>query len=336
MRDPGDILLFALSAWRNVSWASWKRAFDAVQREAGATPLADAPLERSRYLALTTLDQLGHVDADFSDAARIFVAPPVLALLPLPGYPRAVACGSRSPQTAAALRAACQELGASTTTTSLSAIVPYAPARIEVQAESPEILKRLADSAGVHISDVPPAWALSAFSGAVDDYLAALSWTSEREINWPRSDFDPVRLSFGHPLEGVAETRLSSYRDPTTARRVFRLWRGARSAECEPDWGRYAVLRWRGRSVLAYDDEAFVAAAPWGAPLPPLFARALSLCAGKPPLPVEPGAAEDCGLPRRGFNLYVGVPPDVLGAVAAKVGQSAVRFRLRGGKGALI
>ena len=59
------------------------------------------------------LDALGHCDSIFDSAGEgiVYVGPPTLAALPIPGLPRAVVCGSRSPDTLALLLRARTQAG---------------------------------------------------------------------------------------------------------------------------------------------------------------------------------------------------------------------------------
>ena len=92
---PGDRLLYALSAKREMGWAAFKRTFELLC--AGGLSGEDLDSIRfARYETARTLDALGHVELDFGSNARLYIARPTLSLLPRSGLPVAVLSGARS------------------------------------------------------------------------------------------------------------------------------------------------------------------------------------------------------------------------------------------------
>ena len=65
--DGGDILLYSLSAWRETSWATFKRCFDEVHRR--HVVMSNREEQEAafyyRWRALRLLSSLGHVDVRF-------------------------------------------------------------------------------------------------------------------------------------------------------------------------------------------------------------------------------------------------------------------------------
>jgi len=311
--DGGDLLLYAVSARRDVQWPAFRNAADALLTlDSSITP----DMRRARSLAASMGDALGHWDVLAGDGAtaRICIAPPSLACLPWPGLPRAVLCGSRSPDTLTAVAAA----AASTeVTVRLRHIHPYAPARIEVTARTDAELASFADRLGVHHDPEPTAWLLASLSCSASEYVETLDWLPESELNWPCREFDPDRLAFGAfgqlprgPRDPV-QPRLLSYEHPAGWARRDRLTWAGKTAEVDRSWGRYLVLAAAGRRVLRVDKRHGIVGVPRQLPLPKLLARALTLSSGEPP-------RADQG-PGLGEHVYWGVPAAISDAVANKL-----------------
>jgi hypothetical protein len=95
----GDQVLFVLSARGELTWSEFRAVFDRLAAPRVMSLLDErAPDARLGLAAL--LDELGHCDSHRSDyGSSLLVARPLLARLPAPGLPRAVLCGSRSPET---------------------------------------------------------------------------------------------------------------------------------------------------------------------------------------------------------------------------------------------
>lgn len=333
MHDFGDTLLFALSAWKEASWATFKKAFDEIfSRSLVGENFGDPEAIRyERGRAARLLGALGHCETQFAGGqGRLYVAPPVLVALPSPGLPRAVLCGARSPGTAPALRRASAGVRHATRieVTSQSSRFPYAPSRVQAEGVTHESLRQLASIMGVSYVSLPSAWTIAQFSGGVGEYCEALDWSPLQELTWERADFDTGLLKFSPPSEESEGMRLSRYQDPVRLRFLYRLYKDGLGAEVDVDWGRYALLREANVSAVAYDGSTAEVAVPQSVPLPPLLARACALCTGYAPRTV-PRSAASSDLPGRSkLTVYGGVPPDVLATVAAKAGQAAKVGRL--------
>lgn len=323
MYDNGDILLYALSAWRDTPWARFKKSFDEVHRRHARAAQHEERQSATvhRWRAIRTLVSLGHVDVRVQDGAiNLVVAPPVLAATPGFGARTAILCGARSPGIVASLRKAASWAGALTTTVPQSRVNPYAPCRIEVQASSGDVLQAVAERAEVYYPCHPPARSIAAISASLREYLNRLLWSAGEELNWKREDFDIDRLRFGPPIAATLDIRLSRYQDPVTSLWRYRLWHGDKSAEVAPDWGRYAALEAYSRQVIEYDAKEKTIHVPLGAPLPPLLTRALGLCSGYAPGVTTRSSETSRGLPWRS-ETFKNVPASVFKVIARKAGQ---------------
>lgn len=324
MYEIGDALLFTLSAWRRCTWAQYRRAFDDLHARslAAGRTLTGEQDPAIRGHAARLMESLAHLDVVFDAGGDgIFITPSVLSQLPGTGLPRAVLCGSRSPETLGALQRAASLAGRSVKVLAerQAAFSVLAPARVEIQARSESLLAQLAADVGVAYEQVPPAWSLSSLMGSVEELLDSLTWSERPDLTWPRTDFDPAQLRFAGRRDSGALI-LARYQDPVRGQPRFWLWRGEESAEIDdPAWGRYAVLAADGREVLQYDAMSGELVVPAGARLPRLISRAVTLCSGYAPgetLRERPGE----GPPRR-CHAYRRVPRDVYDVLAGKMGQ---------------
>ena len=318
MYDDGDILLFTLSAWRQTSWPQFKRCFDEIQRKRPASGRHDMTENASghRWRALRDLSALGHIDLQINESGMwVFAAPPVLAALPGFGNPTAVLCGGRSPSLIRELETAAAATGLELTIDSQSAASPYAPARVEVQANDSAGIHSLAHDVDISYLDVPPARLLARVSVSLAEHQRQLTWSNEPELNWRREDFDTDRLQFQPPGKALRQQRLSRYQNPTTSIWHYRLWQGNEFAEVVLDWGRYAILSSTSRRVLEYFPERRKAIVPYGAPLPTLLARAFGLCSGYCPTETEVAQTKLLGR----CQEFHGVPPSIFNSVANKL-----------------
>ena len=322
MYSSGDILLFALSAQRQVHWRSFKKYFDEVQRTSIATGILEpgGNATAHRWQALRTLSCLGHIDIRFSpEGILIAAAPPTLATLPGIRSSRAILCGARSQTTVRKLEQAATKLGVETTVCSQSEASPYAPTRVELHSENASLIHAIAESTALRYLEVPPARLLAQISVSLQEYCQGLEWSEEPELNWRREDFHTGNLQF---LAGEVsqQRRLSRYQDPSTSIWRIRLWQNGKSAEIDPDWGRYAVLSQVSPRVLQYDRENREALVPYGVPLPTLLARSFGLCGGYGPELKQITRLGGASSSRR-YVMYRDVPPSIFNSVANKVEQ---------------
>lgn len=316
MASEPDQLIFALTGLRESSWSKFKLVVDAVY--VGSTAeTGDTGWGYERFAAARTLDALGHVEFTSQRQDRwLVVAPPVMAMLPVPGLPRAILCGARSGSLVQHIKEVIGTLNAS--------VEPrvrdqrgrnrFAPSVIELQSVDLTDLKRIAEHLRLRFQEVPPAWLLAELAGGMDEYDDLLEWSDEPELTWRREDFNPDRLAFTHAT-GSDAIRLSRYQHPRRPLRRYEFWQGAQHALVDPAWGRFLVLRDRGRSVLRYVHQSSTLEVEGALPLPRLLARSVTLCSG---LASKRNVAQGRS---RWIESYEAVPLDVALAVAAKVDQ---------------
>jgi len=212
VREYDDYLLFAVSAWRQMSWQNFKKVFDGLYLKYAAPGHLNGSTRQFAWRSLRVLECLGHADAAFdASQSTIAAAPAVLCRLPISGLPQAVLCGARATGTKAALEVACRGLPC---TLSLQpqpggALGAFLPARIAVESETEEALSQLASKLRIGLSAVPPAWVLLEYSGAVEEYALSCPTVQAPEIDWPRLDFHTERLQFRLPCSGTTAVRLS-------------------------------------------------------------------------------------------------------------------------------
>ncbi|MHB1953418.1 MAG: hypothetical protein ACYCOU_06675 [Sulfobacillus sp.] len=281
-----------------------------------ADPTVGMDVKQVRSVVAGLGSSLGHWDVlPDGQSASIYAAPPALARLPRPGSPTAVLCGSRSPDTLAAVTGEGGKVGVTVQWVPQDHLNPYAATRIEVSADYHESITRLADALKIRFRQEPAAWTLAHACGSIPGFIQSLSWSTEADLNWPRRDFDPERLRFV-PRATTMERDglvLSAYENPAGWARQDRLWKGNQFAIVDRDWGRYAVLADRNINILRFHHVEGTVAVPRQVPLPGIPARALGLCSGCPPR-LEAGI----GL---GFHVYTDVPEAISKIIGAKMGQ---------------
>jgi hypothetical protein len=315
-----------------MGWPTFKKAFDNLYiryllREAGT--LDSLPYYRRHTLRF--LDSLGHCDVEFNESGgRIYSASPLLVRLPTYGFPQSILCGSRTPKSLDLLTKACSAISGQikVDVQAQASTRAYVSRRVIVQAESVDALRNVAESLHISFSDNPPAWALLQLSGSVDDCIRSCEWSIRPELNWPSQDYDLERLQFISRHEPANAIRLSSYDDITRGRKVHFLWQGESCAQIDRDWGRYIALNRASYSVLIYDPRRSLLAAPSGAPLPRLIARALTLCSGLVARFVDKVSVPIRTAEQIGFDVYTDIAPDIAQLAAAKLGQPLIESSL--------
>lgn len=332
MYRNSDRLLYVISARTELTWSAFKQIFDylyTIRTCSGELGLDTLPYQRR--MTLRALDALGHCDVSFSeDGGKIFVAPPVLARLPCLGLPKAVLVGERSPETMKQLSAARSTFGQKVRfeVREHGGDLALVPPRLLIEAESINLLADLAATLRIRFEEEPPAWSLLHFSSSLHEYLAMFEWSAASELNWKRKDFDMSSLQFRTTYQADTPVRLSSYSDRVRNLQIHRLWKNEQWVLVDRDWGRYAAFRETGVNVLAYDQQRFLMAVPASAPLPRLFARALTLCSGFA-APFIPKHSVSYESPEAwGFTLFRDVPPQVAEIVASKLGQTLLPYSL--------
>ena len=323
MSRDSDQLLYVVSAKKEISWKSFKEAFDYLYTlQAISTDGERDGIKFKRFQTVRALGALGHCDVDFNgNDSKVYAAAPVLVRLPCAGFPQVILAGARSPQTIQKLSDACQSIGhhINLEVTEQPGELVLVPRRVTFQAEDVGELEAIAKSLVIPFLETPSAWSLLHFAASIDDYLATLQWSTSPELTWKRQTFDPSSLQFRPLQETDTDIRLSQYSHPSRNTQIYYLWQDGRCAEIDRDWGRYVVLKALRRNVLVYDQRRFIMAVPVGAKLPRLLERVLTLCSGYVATFVEhlPFSPEI-----RGFNLFRAIPPQIAEMTAAKLGQT--------------
>ena len=323
MSRDSDQLLYVVSAKKEMSWKSFKEAFDCLYPlQADSSDGERDGIKFKRFQTVRALGSLGHCEVDFKgNGDKVYAAPSVLVRLPCAGFPQAMLAGARSPQTIQKLSEACKSIGhhVNLEVTQQPGELVLVPKRVTVQAEDVRELEAIAKFLKIPFMETPSAWSLLHFAASIDDYLATLQWSNETELTWKCKIFDPSSLQFRSFPETDTDIRLSQYSHPVQNTQIHYLWKEGRCTKIDRDWGRYVVLKTLRRNVLVYDQRRFIMAVPVGAKLPRLLERALTLCSGYvttlvESLPFSPTI--------KGFNLFRAIPPQIAEMAAAKLGQT--------------
>lgn len=318
MYDLGDILLFALSARRQVSWQVFKRCFDEIRRIAASRESdgTSGGADSNRWHVLRGLSSLGHIDLHFGDTGiQIVVGPPTLALLPTLRSHRAILCGARSPRTIKSLVQSAIDADAEPIVSSQVCTSDFATSRFEIRADNLDSIRAIAENAGIVLMEMPPARTIAHGSTSLFDYERNLMWSTEPEVDWYREDFDSGKWRFTRTIENTPRYRLSRYRHPNTMAWHHRLWQDDKSAKVNLDWGRYSILNHSTLTNIHYLRSHAKAFVPAGAPLPILLARAFAMCSGRWPIVVDSPSINFTG---RCYE-FSGVPPSVFATVLGKL-----------------
>ncbi len=324
MLKDSDQILYVVSAKKEMSWASFKEAFDYLYTfQAASIDEERDGIKFKRFQTARALASLGHCEFDFKENGdKVYATPSVLVRLPCAGFPQAILAGARSPQTIQKLSDACKSIGnhVNLELTEQPGQLVLIPRRVAVQVEDVGELEAIANFLRIPFMETPSAWSLLHFAASLDDYLATLQWSDKPELKtWKRKTFNPSFLQFRSFQEADTDIRLSQYSHPSRNTQIHYLWKEGRCTEIDRDWGRYVVLKALQQNVLVYDQRRFIMAVPVGAKLPRLLERALTLCSGYvttfvESLPLNPEI--------RGFNLFQAIPPQIAEVTAAKLGQA--------------
>jgi hypothetical protein len=344
-----DELLYVISANKEMSWLSFKQAFNYLH-SLSKTAISDEGDDMKNKILSTVraLNSLGHCEFDFTDnnRRRVYVAPPVLIRLPSGGFPQAILAGVRTPNTIDKLRNACQSVGQhiNIDVAEQRSELILVPKRIVVQTEDISELHKIAAQLAINFIETPSSWSLLHFAASLEDSLINYQWSNEPELNWKSKTFDENILRFILSPTSIEDDsgkrkpdiRLSQYQHPYRNTKIYYLWQEERCTQVERDWGRYAVLKSAKIQVLIYDQRRFIMAVPVGAKLPQLLERALTLCSGYAPIFIEKLPLQQrtinsflskekevvTNLNVTGFNLFRDVPPQIAEMTAAKLDQT--------------
>jgi len=279
---PGDRLLYVLSEESRRGSIAWIR-FRQWVRE--AVPPAQEHENWAVRDARTALDALGHCEFDFA-GDEVWVAPPVLAQLPQRPS-AAVLCGFRVPWALQWLATVAEEYGARVSIDRQPSVL--APACWRVDAESPQLLRRVADQLGVQLQC--SASDLVRLAPSLKAVLDALTW-DQSDLPVRRREFDPQRMDFVDEQPEGLTRRLIEVDHLPRKHHYLQQAGESKAARVDRDWGRFAVLRAKRRVVCRYAGGKLLVNPR--APLPKLIARGLTLCTGLMPRRERQGLAYAC------------------------------------------
>jgi hypothetical protein len=318
----GDLLLYVITAKREMSWAVFKRVFDTLAARETAK-YENAAVARS--VVMKSLDSLGYCEVQSDgDGLRVVATPSGLVRLPT-GKSMAVLSGARSPESLDTLTLAAREFGITVESADqfgeLSDLIPH---KITISGSTDALLADYAKAVGLAFSQIPPAWSLAQLSVSLEEVIQALKWDNTPELNWPRADFDPEYNCFRGVADSRPAFRLTRYLDPI--RNTFRhyVWDGDLCSRIDADWGRYFALQRADFSVIYFDRRLNLFAAPRTVPLPRLLARSVALCSGSVAHPL----CSRLGKRNLDYVVYELVPETVAELVASKTGQDIIECRL--------
>jgi hypothetical protein len=319
--SESDRFLYVMSGKLTLSWRDFKALYDQLNL------VRQQDLKFNRFNFLRTLQSLGHCDADFSDGkGTIFVAPPTLVRLPWRGLPTAVLCGARTPTTVGKMQDVCDRLNLAIENIRVTEQAErdrLTPTRITVVAEAVGEIQALARETDIFFDTTPGSQAIMAIAASVNDYKGTLSWNTETELAWEQTTFNTKTFQF-KPEKSSQVVRFVRYTNPQRRNHFLHLlWNGDRCTEVELDFGRYMALDEDNEQVLVFDPKRHVFAHPATVPLPPLMARALTLCSGWAPCVRQFENRHDKWL------MFEMVPYSVARAIASKLGQDMIIAELK-------
>lgn len=341
--DLSTEMLHVITRKQSLSWSHFKTIFDALRARSGADPtLQRASPQHERHQLQVVLQSLGHADFEFDERRRVAVGAPTLTRLPQGGFPTAILCGARAPQTQADLEAACKKHGAALDITPAKKNV-LAPPRFKIEARLLSNLEQVARELGIAWAGAPLAWQSANWSPSLDGELqkgrailgAHLSGRRVRRFDASRCqwqaiydlDFAPQPgnfLSYSPPEGGVTEHFLV---ESEVGNEVGNEEGAAHYVPMDLNWGRYAALKKGAKRALIYEEKKCLLAVPEGAPLPATLARAAALCSGWAPelreFDLEWPARVRGELPPR-WNFYRDVPAPIAVIIGQKLGQTPI------------
>lgn len=320
MSDPFDTLLFVISKRQKLKWPVFKEIFGALYADLSKRVKNGPGLTVLRIHTMRAFQTLGHIEVVFdADGGYVCVAPPVLIRLPKTGLPEFVLCGARSPETVDNLMDAAKHTRGAVEV-EVDSRVAIGPTRVVVKANTTAPVQQIASELGIRFQLGPAAWRLATYSGSLAEYIDSRAWTYEPDLNWVRTDFNPLSLRFEQ--RRLEDKRLSRYQNRVTTLNRYFLWNSGKRAEVNLDWGRYAALNLAGVNLLFYSPQEQSFLVPASTPLPPLLNRALGLCTGTPPELVTRQFGGIHSRESSDFYKYEAVPHDIAALVAQKAGQT--------------
>lgn len=275
-----NLLLAYLSELGQGKWSQFRQALDY---------LADENQELYRSVKARQLSALGHVEFAFEGDLRWAVCEPTIAWLSRADQLKGVLCGQRSQRLLDNLAHWCERFDCQLSLASQE----EGPDVISIMAPSNDVGEQLAQKVGLK-SQSDAAERLAEILPDITSYLPLCPHEpAPRGYKTEKYDIDQLRWF------DVEEDSAPGFYRYTHYRREHRLKIDGAIWKTPPYIGIFAWLQHKKRIVFAYDPKESVLTGPANAILPPLFARAISLCSGLLP----------CF--ERGQHRYVEVPAGV-------------------------
>ena len=321
-----DMLIYAMSTRGSLNIEQFNELFRFVYFDSGGMDEGDIDIDARRQ-AIRNLDSLAYCEFDF-DRRLVFMCKPALVLLPSCGLQKALLVGARTPELVEKLKAAVKENRAKSkiqVITPPEALTPV-PSALHIYATNNDILKEIANQAGIYCDlTSPAAWNIAQMSINLDEIEGELNYERQIEPEWRKRIFSIDRLVFSGYETDQENKHLAEYRHPVTKQLYHWIWNGDNAAQVSRDWGRYMILAKYGSNILMYDDKLFKLALPVTVPLPCLLARAAALCSG-----IVPASTLSFGVktgsipPRHPLQVYSCVPPEIARLIADKLKQKLI------------
>ena len=324
----GELLLATLTAFGETCSPKYKRTFHSVF----SSPNQEIP-RNAHFPYRDALSSLGHCEIDL-EANAITVCPPVLARLPGADPRRATLVGARTSALLQDVRELPEEFEISISnqeqfvTMTDGTVKLRLPDAIILEASRWDTLRKCAERLRIdHALDQPPAWQIACAAESLDDYRKTLEWRvppalAPEETKWYDRNTLWEKLCF---TDEAPQTALLWKQDIHTRQNQYWGRQEGMAAEVSREWGRWLALTSPSRNILRYDVGARVLVVPALAPLPIMFARALTLSSGLAPKFVRLTA--DRLPPNTGHLRYVGIEKSIADIVSSKLGMQYVPYQ---------
>jgi hypothetical protein len=321
-----DTLIYAMSTRGSLKVEQFNELFRFVHFHSDGMDEGDIDIDAKRQ-AIRNLDSLAYCEFDF-DRRAVFMCKPALILLPACGTPIALLAGARTPDLIDKLRNAVKGYRDNS---KIQVITPSAahspvPSALHIHATDNDILKKIANQAGIDFDlTSPAAWNIAQISIKLNEIESKLNYEKQTEPEWHKRIFSIDRLVFSGYETDQENKRLAEYRHPITKQLYHWIWNGDNAAQVPRDWGRYMILAKYGNSILMYDEKLFRLAVPVTVPLPCLLARVAALCSGTVPAGTLSFREKTGSIPpRHPLQIYACVPPDIARLIADKLEQKLI------------
>lgn len=285
-----NLLLAYLSELGQGRWAQFRQALDYLSSDED---------ELYRSVKARQLSALGHVEFSFEGDMRWSVCEPTIAWLQRPDQVKGVLCGGRSPKLLKKLSEECDELDCAMTIQAQA----EGPDVVSVTATSTTVGEQLASKLNLN-SQVDAAQRLLEVLPNVSHYLSLCpEQSAPRGYKTERYSEDLLRWLAVEDDGGPGFYRYTHFH------RDYRLKLKGTTLKTPAYIGIFIWLHQQNRVAFDYNPSTETLTIPASTILPPLFARAATLCSGALPQFVQ-------------FqHIYSQIPPEVAGHLLHKLHQ---------------